>query len=73
MKEYKNKYPTGYLPKIKYWAYQVYIATEMSPLSHIEHCTNKLNYFLQKQKEWEYIQEAKADSDIAIMKDEGLI
>tara|TARA_B100000809_G_scaffold19582_1_gene17251 strand:+ start:306 stop:533 length:228 start_codon:yes stop_codon:yes gene_type:complete len=75
MKEYKykNKYVHGYLPKIKYWSYQVFLATEMSPLSHIEHCTKKLTYFLNKQKEWEYLQEAKADSDIAIMKDEGLM
>jgi len=71
--KYKTEYVHGYLPKIKYWSYQVFLATEMSPLSHIEHCTNKLTYFLNKQKEWEYLQEAKADSDMAIMKDEGLI
>tara|TARA_R110000851_G_scaffold2508_1_gene9929 strand:- start:1044 stop:1280 length:237 start_codon:yes stop_codon:yes gene_type:complete len=78
MKHKYNKYPNGYLPKIKYWSHQVCLAAQMSPLSHISFCTKKLNYFLNKQKEWEYNQkemaeEAKADSQIAIMKDEGLM
>ena len=54
MKQYKyNKYPNGYLPKIKYWSHQVCLAAQMSPLSHISFCTEKLNYFLNKQKEWD--------------------
>lgn len=47
-----TKYPDGYFPKIEYWTEQLVQAVRNEDLHEIDHCHNKLDYFLQKQFEW---------------------
>jgi len=46
-----DRYPQGYLPKIKYWAEQLVAASDSGEVHRIPRIMEKLEYFTQKQLE----------------------
>ena len=47
----KRQYENGYLPKIQYWNEQFGIKMNEGNLDDAQHCLNKMNYFIIRQKE----------------------
>jgi len=48
-----DRYPEGYLPKIKYWAEQLVSAATNGETHRIPQIMGKLEYFTTRQKELE--------------------
>ena len=48
-----DRYPQGYLPKIKYWAEQLVSAATNGETHRIPQIMGKLEYFTTRQKELE--------------------
>ena len=48
-----DRYPQGYLPKIKYWGEQLVAAADNGETHRIPHIMQKLEYFTTRQKELE--------------------
>ena len=46
-----NKYPYGYQPKINFWQERYDQAKIDNDLSIMEHCLDKLIYFVKRQQE----------------------
>ena len=44
-------YENGYYPKIQYWNEQFSIKINEGKLDDAQHCLNKMNYFIIRQKE----------------------
>ena len=44
-------YENGYYPKIQYWNEQFGIKINEGKLDDAQHCLNKMNYFIIRQKE----------------------
>ena len=48
-----DRYPQGYLPKIKYWAEQLVSAADHGDVQRIPRIMEKLKHFTTKQEELE--------------------
>ena len=74
----KRRYPNGYYPKLEYWNGRLAKAIKSQNTEEIAHCLKSLTFFCGRQIEKEYnaemkaFEEMKADSDLSVMKDEGL-
>jgi len=44
-----EKYPNGYMPKIEYWTQRLVDAVKNEDIYEIDHCHNKMDYFIEKQ------------------------
>ena len=51
MKNYNNRYPEGFAPKIDYYQAMLSIAVDSLNLEKIKFYTTKLEYFMNRQKQ----------------------
>jgi hypothetical protein len=50
-KQKQEKYPNGFIPKIQYWNEQFTNCITEGRFDEAQHCLNKMNYFIIRQKE----------------------
>jgi hypothetical protein len=51
--DWMDRYPQGYLPKIKYWSQEMISAIDNGDIHRIPLIMQKLEYFTSRQKELE--------------------
>jgi len=51
MRNYNNRYPEGFAPKIEYYQAMLSIAVKSLDLEKIKFYTTKLEYFMNRQKQ----------------------